>query len=82
MCPFNRQPGLDAHRLDNQVLHDGVDYVAAVRDAVGPDVDIYLDYNAAFANIGDAVRVTRALEHYNISFVEEPLPQENVQEMA
>ncbi len=80
--PFNRQPGLDAHRLDNQVLHDGVDYVAAVRDAVGPDVDIYLDYNAAFANIGDAVRVTRALEQYNISFVEEPLPQENVQEMA
>lgn len=52
--PFNRQPGLDAHRLDNQVLHDGMDYVAAVGRAVGPDVDIYLDYNASFANIGDA----------------------------
>jgi galactonate dehydratase len=80
--PFNRQPGFDAHRLDNRILFDDVDYVAAVREAVGPEVDVYLDYNAAFANVGDAVRVTRALESYNISFVEEPIPQENVDEMA
>jgi galactonate dehydratase len=80
--PFNRQPGMDAHRLDNRVLHDGVDYVAAVRAAVGPDVDLYLDYNAAFANVGDAIRATRAMEAYNVSFVEEPLPQENMSEMA
>ena len=80
--PFNRQPGFDAHRLDNRILHDGVDYVAAVREAVGPEVELYLDYNAAFANVGDAVRVTRALEAYNVSFVEEPIPQENMNELG
>ncbi len=80
--PFNRQPGLDTHRLDNEILFDDVAYVAAVREAVGPDVDLYLDYNGVFANIGDALRVTHALEPYNVGFVEEPLPHENMAQLA
>lgn len=81
--PFNRQPGGDApFRLDTKVLARAADYVGAVREAVGPDVDLYLDYNAVFNSVGDAIMATRALAEYGPRFVEEPIPQENVTEMA
>jgi len=80
--PFNRQPGTEPYYLDPAVLSTGVEYVAAVRDAIGYDVDLFVDLNASFLNVGDAYRVLTALAPFRLGFVEEPLAQENFAAMA
>lgn len=80
--PFNRQPGTEHYYLDPRVLNTGVEYVAAVREAIGDDADLFIDLNASFLNVGDALRVISALAPFRPSFIEEPLAQENVAAMA
>src|SRR5699024_5190136 len=41
------------------------DRVAAVRDTVGPDIDLMLDANNAWKNVPDALRFLRTVEQYN-----------------
>ena len=82
MNPFSRRPGYDFYRLENKILHGGIDCVAAVREAVGPEIDLYIDCNGVFNTVGNAIRVGKELEPYNISFIEEPIPHENLSEMA
>jgi muconate cycloisomerase len=48
------------------------DVIAAVRDAVGPDVGIRVDYNQAY-DVARAVRALRLLEPYGIDAAEQPL---------
>ena len=80
--PWARRPGIDFYRLENSVLNTGVESVEAVRDAVGPDVDLYIDCNGIFNTVGNAVRAGKAVEQCNISFFEEPVPHENFDAMA
>ncbi len=80
--PFIRREGYDFYRLDNDILWTGVDCVAAVREAIGPSIDLYIDCNGVFNTVGNAVRVAKLLEPYNIGFIEEPIPHENLSEMA
>ncbi len=80
--PWGRRPNIDFYRLDNSVLNEGVDAVAAVREAVGPDLAIYIDCNGIFNTTGNAIRAAKAIESYNISFIEEPVPHENLDAMA
>jgi muconate cycloisomerase len=49
------------------------DVVAAVRDAVGHEVRLRLDYNQAY-RAPEAVRALRMLEPYGIDAAEQPLP--------
>jgi galactonate dehydratase len=51
--------------------------VQAVRDAIGPDVELAVDSHARFA-IGTAIRAGRALDGLDLLFLEEPVPPENV----
>lgn len=46
----------------------------AVRDAVGPDVRLMVDGNAAYT-LRSAVQMGRVLDELNFDFFEEPLPQ-------
>ena len=55
--------------------------VAAVRDAVGPDVEILVEVHAKFS-VSAAVHLGRRLEKYRPFWFEEPTSQENVSEMA
>jgi galactonate dehydratase len=57
------------------------DRVAAVREAVGPDVDILVEVHAKF-NVHTAVQLGQRLERYRPFWFEEPVSQENVDEMA
>lgn len=57
------------------------DRVAAVREAVGPSVDILVEVHAKF-NVATAVQLGKRLEKYRPLFYEEPVSQENVNEMA
>ena len=80
--PWSGRPGLDFYRLENSILNVGIEAVAAVRDAVGPDVDLYIDCNGIFSTVGNAVRAGKAVERFNIGFFEEPVPHENFDAMA
>lgn len=80
--PWGGRPGMDFYRLDNPILHAGVEAVAAIREAVGPDMDLYIDCNGIFNTVGNAVRAAKAVETFNISFFEEPVPHENLDAMA
>lgn len=53
-----------------------VDIIAAVREAVGPDVQIMVEMHGRFT-AAEAVRVTALLEPYDPEWIEEPVPPEN-----
>ena len=54
-----------------------VDTVAAVREAVGPAVDLCVDMHGRY-DISAAIQVARALEPYQLMWLEEPIPPDNV----
>jgi O-succinylbenzoate synthase len=54
-----------------QSLRDDLDRVAAVRDAVGPDVAIRIDANGGWSRT-DAIRAVTALNTYDLEYVEQP----------
>ena len=80
--PWGGRPGIDFYRLENSILNTGVEAVAAIREAVGPDIDLYIDCNGMFNTVGNAVRAGKAVEPFNIGFFEEPVPHENFDAMA
>lgn len=51
--------------------------VEAVRDAVGPDVEILIEMHGRF-NPATAIEMSRELERFKPSWVEEPVPPENL----
>lgn len=62
-------------------LKDDVEMVAAVREAVGYDVNLFIDVNG-FWTYDQALTTMRALERYNLSMVEQPLPAWDIEGMA
>jgi galactonate dehydratase len=54
----------------------GVNIVAAIREAVGPAIEILIDAHGNF-NVPTAVRLCRRLEPYRIGWFEEPVPPES-----
>jgi galactonate dehydratase len=57
-----------------------VEIVAAVRDAVGPDVQIFVEMHGRFTP-STAVRVVHALAPFAPDWIEEPVPPENPEAM-
>ena len=66
--------------LDGQISargeQRGVDIVAAIREAVGPQVEVLIDAHALY-NVPTAVRLAQRLAPYNIHWFEEPVPPES-----
>lgn len=62
-------------------IQRGVGLVRAVRDAVGPNIEVAVDVRARL-NIGSARRVAQLLEPYNIAWLEEPILFDNAGAMA
>ena len=69
--------GYLAGKLSAEAENHGVDLIAAVREAVGPDFEILIDCHARF-DAPTAIRLARALEPYNIFWFEEPVPVESI----
>ena len=61
-------------------LKRGIDEVFAVREAVGPSVDLMVDIWRRL-DISSAVLFCREVERANLVFVEEPIPAENLDSM-
>ncbi len=55
--------------------------IRAVVEAVGPEVDILIEGHGRF-NVPTAVRIGRALEEFDITWFEEPLPPDNPEGLA
>jgi L-alanine-DL-glutamate epimerase-like enolase superfamily enzyme len=72
--PYNRV--ISAAHLEYMV-----ELVASVRTEVGPDIDLAFDCHWSY-NVGDAIRLARALEPYRLWWLEDPLPPENVEALA
>lgn len=59
----------------------GIGLVRAVRDAIGPDIELAVDVRARL-NIGSARRVAQLLEPFHLAWLEEPILFDNAQAMA
>ncbi len=62
-------------------IQRGVEVVAAVREAVGPNIEIGIDVRARL-NIWSARRVAQELEPFKIAWMEEPILYDNPEALA
>ncbi|HWD01787.1 MAG TPA: mandelate racemase/muconate lactonizing enzyme family protein [Amycolatopsis sp.] len=70
-------------RIDRDRVREGIETVAAVREALGPDFAIMVDLNQSWRMAGDTApatdlaatrRIVRRLAELDVFWVEEPLP--------
>jgi galactonate dehydratase len=54
----------------------GVDIIAAIREAVGPSVELMIDAHALY-NVPTAIRLANRLAPYDLTWFEEPVPPES-----
>jgi L-alanine-DL-glutamate epimerase-like enolase superfamily enzyme len=71
----------DEPRPLDEVIAEDVRRVAAVREAVGPDIALYVDANCGL-DLFHAAKLAQAIEPYGITFFEEPITQNDVRGMA
>ena len=57
-------------------LQKGVEIIAALRDAIGPNIEILIDCHGNY-DVASAIRCAKALEPYNLTWLEEPVPPES-----
>jgi L-alanine-DL-glutamate epimerase-like enolase superfamily enzyme len=69
--PFNRT-------ISSRELNWQVDCVRAVREAVGPDIMVAMDLHWKFS-VNDAIRLAQALEPFDLLWLEDPVPPENIE---
>jgi galactonate dehydratase len=64
-------------------VSDPLGKVAAIRNEVGPDVDLMVDiHGPPWLTTKDAIAMGRALEEYDLLFYEDPVAPENVEAIA
>ncbi|MDA1256659.1 MAG: mandelate racemase/muconate lactonizing enzyme family protein [Chloroflexi bacterium] len=63
-------------KLTAEAENHGVELIAAVRDEVGPDIEILIDSHGRH-DVPTAIRLANALEPYKIFWFEEPVPVES-----
>ncbi len=78
---FDPFPGLWRAFIDRQAEEEAVDRVRAVREAVGPDIDILVEVHRRLAPM-HAVRVARAMEQYAPFWFEEPVSARDLGALA
>ena len=78
---FDPIPGPWRTYVTGKIEDATVENVRAVRDAVGPDVDILLDMHRRLAPM-HATRIAREIERYRPFWYEEPVLAENVDALA
>jgi mandelate racemase len=80
---LQREGGFSAMklRLGNVHLKDDLAAIHAVRDGVGKDVDLMVDFNQALG-LGDAIRRCHELDDEGLYWFEEPISYDNVRGYA
>ncbi len=70
--------GFENFATEKQCIKALVERFKAVREAVGPDILIGMDCHGRHTP-GQAIQILRALEPYDLFFLEEPVPPDNVE---
>ena len=65
------------HTVNAAEVRSMVERVAAVRKAIGPDIDLCIDLHARY-DVPSACRIAWEMEPFNLLWLEEPIPAENV----
>ncbi|WP_410055077.1 mandelate racemase/muconate lactonizing enzyme family protein [Microvirga sp. Mcv34] len=66
-------------RLSEKGIAAAVDIVAAVREEVGPSISLCIDhFGEGFMTADEAIRLGRALEPFNLAWLEDPLPWHDI----
>jgi len=76
--PIDNQPDPFNGRISNEALKQKRKTVEAVRDAVGYDVDLAFDIHWDYS-LDSAKRICRTLEPYDLMWLEDPIPPENME---
>jgi L-alanine-DL-glutamate epimerase-like enolase superfamily enzyme len=82
-CLVEAQAFLDAGfrgmkiRLGSKKMTDDVERVRAIRDAMGPEIELYVDANQGLSP-KQAIRLGRQLEAFNLVWFEEPVVYNNL----
>jgi galactonate dehydratase len=72
-----RQP---LHGLSSGLLDEARQHIGGIRDAVGPDIALAVDCGGRF-RAAEAIRLIHQLEDFHLTFVEEPVPPDDVASM-
>jgi galactonate dehydratase len=87
---FNQEVGVEMRGFVNifqgmnyprKLVPKAIEMVQAVREAVGPEIGICLDFHGRL-DVESAIRIGRLLEPFNLFFYEEPLPPGDDEELA
>ncbi|WP_280419864.1 mandelate racemase/muconate lactonizing enzyme family protein [Nocardia carnea] len=73
--------GAGRFELSHQETMTAVALIEAIRDAVGPEVELMLEMHGRFSP-ATAVRLARELSPYDPAWLEEPVPPENLKALA
>ena len=63
-------------RLTPKMIDDAVTWVGALREALGPDYELMIDAHARF-DVPSAIKAANALEQFDLTWFEEPVPPES-----
>ena len=64
--------------ISNQALNSALECVAAVRDAVGENVDLLIEGHGRF-NVPTGIKIAKELAQFKPMFFEEPTPPDNLE---
>ncbi len=81
--PIGQRAGVGAvgpvgHFLSKENLKKGLSYVEDIRKAVGDQMEIAIEGHARW-NLPEAAKIARALEPYDVMWLEEIMPPDNVE---
>ena len=73
--------GAGFYEMERKEKTLSISLIEAIRDAVGPDVEIMVEMHGRFSP-ATAIDISRDLEPFRPSWVEEPIPPDNFEAMA
>src|SRR5437667_5616151 len=73
--------GTGAYELERADKIGALQLIEAIRDAVGPDVDIFIEGHGRFSQ-ATAIELGSSLEQFNPCWFEEPIPPEDIPGLA
>ncbi len=68
-------------KIGRRDTKDDLERVKLVRDTIGPNIDLAVDVNSGWS-IKTAIRMAKKLEQYDIYWLEEPLPPDEIDNHA
>jgi len=67
--------------ISNKELNNALECIAAVRSAVGDEIDLLIEGHGRF-NVPTAIKIAKELECFKPMFFEEPIPPDNIDALA